>query len=230
MRRPRLLDAYCGQGGTSMGYSRAGFDVFGVDIEPWPFYPFEQVQGDAITFIREHGHEYDAIHASPPCQRFSLIGNAKSYVREDYPDLIGPTIEALREVGKPWVLENVPRAPGAYGVLLCGSMFEGIRFARHRYFMGEGWPFPAMAPATCNHDLLHPGHYYKNWGRDIAPKWADAGRIFLDGLGLDWVPAPTGGGWLGRSQGGVIEGVPPPFAEWIGRQLITTLQDTGVAR
>ncbi len=223
MSRPRLLDLYAGHGGTGMGYSRAGFDVFGVDLEPWPFYPFDQVQGDAIEYVLEHGHEFDAIHASPPCQLYSLIQNTKSYDPNDYPDLIGPTIDALRTVGKPWVLENVPRAPGDFGILLCGSMFEGVKFPRHRYFMGEGWPFPAMAPASCNHSILSKGHYYKNWGRDLAPKWTDAGRIYLDGLGLDWVPAPTGGSWMGRKTGGVIEGVPPAFTEWIGAQLLRSL-------
>ena len=28
----RLLDLFCGAGGAAMGYSRAGFEVVGVDI------------------------------------------------------------------------------------------------------------------------------------------------------------------------------------------------------
>jgi DNA (cytosine-5)-methyltransferase 1 len=67
-RAPLLLDAYCGQGGASEGYYRAGFNVVGVDNKPQPNYPFEFHQGDAVEFIKEHGHEFDAIAASPPCQ------------------------------------------------------------------------------------------------------------------------------------------------------------------
>jgi len=71
--RPKCLDLFCCAGGAGMGYYLAGFDVVGVDIEIQPEYPFEFIQTDAIKYVKEHGHEFDFIHASPPCQHFLEI-------------------------------------------------------------------------------------------------------------------------------------------------------------
>src|SRR5437763_13269108 len=81
--RPRLLDLFCGAGGAAVGYHRAGFDVVGVDIEPQPRYPFEFHQDDALEFVKwihvtcsaTCRDGYDAIHASPPCQGYSIARN-----------------------------------------------------------------------------------------------------------------------------------------------------------
>jgi DNA (cytosine-5)-methyltransferase 1 len=129
----KLLDTYCGAGGCAVGYHRAGFEVVGVDINPQPRFPFEFHQGDAIEYIREHGHEFDVIHASPPCQRFSEATPMER--RDKHPDLIAPTREAMQATGKPYVIENVEnaRAELANPVKLCGTMF-GLPIWRHRYF------------------------------------------------------------------------------------------------
>jgi len=96
----RVLDLFCCQGDASMGYHLAGFDVTGIDISPQPRYPFPFVQGDALDFVREHGGEFDFIHASPPCQRYTL---AQRIQGRDHPDLIAPTRAALQATGRPWV-------------------------------------------------------------------------------------------------------------------------------
>ena len=92
-RRPRLLDLFCGAGGASAGYHRAGFDVVGVDINPQPNYPFEFHQADALDYLAGHGMGFDAIHASPPCQASTALTKGTNRGRE-YPQLI-PATRAL---------------------------------------------------------------------------------------------------------------------------------------
>jgi DNA (cytosine-5)-methyltransferase 1 len=105
-RRPKLLDLFCGAGGASMGYSHAGFDVMGVDINPQPHYPFEFRQADAMT-IPLAG--FDVIHASPPCQSYSDLAkrNRNGHL---WPRLIEPVRERLESWGGPYVIENVEGA------------------------------------------------------------------------------------------------------------------------
>ena len=80
----KLLDLFCGAGGASMGYHRAGFEVVGVDINPQPHYPFEFHQANALEYPLDG---FDAIHASPPCQRYSVASNIQGDPSR-HPDLI----------------------------------------------------------------------------------------------------------------------------------------------
>lgn len=137
----RLLDLFCCAGGSGEGYRRAGFEVTGVDIMPQPRYMAGRgtfIQADALEYLKEHGAEFDAIHASPPCQRYSSMTKGRWKDRQ-HPDLIAPTRDLLKAIGKPWIIENVPGAPLKYAVLLCGTMFglqtpEGSQLRRHRLF------------------------------------------------------------------------------------------------
>ena len=82
--KSRLIDLFCCAGGASEGYRRAGFEVVGVDIEPQPHYPFEFHRADALTFPLEG---FDAVAASPPCQRYSDLAKRNGNAHE-WPDLI----------------------------------------------------------------------------------------------------------------------------------------------
>src|SRR4051812_9767099 len=114
--RPRLLDLFCGQGGAGEGYARAGFDVVGVDLDPQPRYPHPFEQGDALEYVKANGHQFDVVHASPPCQAYSITRHTHHVT---HPELIEPTRAALVATGLPYVIENVEGAPLLDPVTLC---------------------------------------------------------------------------------------------------------------
>ncbi len=214
--KPRLLDLFCGAGGCSMGYHRAGFDVVGVDIKRQKRYPFEFVQADAIEYILAHGHEYDIIHASPPCQFYSVTAPLSN---GNHPDLVGPTRVALLEVGKPYVIENVVGAPLINPLMLCGTMF-GLRVQRHRLF--EIWPNPIwFPPHPCKHDGLATGNHLRRSGDTRTPGFKD-GYNFITVAGNNYLVADgqlaMDIDWTTKAE--LSQAIPPAYTEWIGKQLM----------
>jgi DNA (cytosine-5)-methyltransferase 1 len=204
--RPRLLDLFCGAGGCSVGYDRAGFDVVGVDNQPQPRYPFEFHQGDALTFPLDG---FDAIHASPPCQAYAEAGTSRK--RDDHPDLLDPVRQLLIATGKPYVIENIPTAPMPDSFLLCGATF-GLPIIRHRRF--EVWPPLGLVPSLC-HQASHaravdhgPGFYPYARG-----SWEAAWREHV--LPVVWP-------WMTLYEAG--QAVPPAYTEYIGTQLLAHLE------
>jgi DNA (cytosine-5)-methyltransferase 1 len=214
----RLLDLYCCEGGAGTGYARAGFDVLGVDLEPQPNYPFEFVQADAIEYVREHGHEFDAIHASPPCQAYTTMGNRH---RGDWPDLIGPTRDALEETGRPYVIENVvgARRELRHPILLHGGIF-GLGVDRPRLFE-LNWPLAVMPIGPKVRNPI--GVYGKAPdGRRLFDR-AD-GTIQRAARGVDEARDAMGMPWA--SWNGLREAIPPAYTEWIGTQLLEAIPVT----
>jgi len=204
MRKRRLLDLYCGAGGASMGYHREGFEVTGVDISPQKNYPFKFNQGDALEFLHEYGHYFDAIHASPPCQRHSAMSNCRPGLAEKYPDLIDATRQALLEFNRPWVIENVPGSPLKDPITLCGQMF-GLELYRHRLFESNiylnvpGHPEHIKPASKAGH--WKPGTVMSISGH-IAPI-AKAREV----MGIDW---------CNREE--LAEAIPPAYTKYIGAQ------------
>jgi DNA (cytosine-5)-methyltransferase 1 len=209
--KPVLLDLFCGAGGCAVGYARAGFDVVGVDKEPQPNYPFEFIQADALEFIDEKPPgwldiHFDAIHASPPCQAFSVAtlfhGRNASHV-----DLVDEVRWRLDSHSLPWVIENVPGAPIQHDVLLCGEMF-GLGVHRHRYFETRG--FFVMQPPHGKHRLkgaptnsAQPDGY----ARLVAGHFADLPGA-SDAMGIDWMTREE-----------LAQAIPPAYTEHIGEFL-----------
>ena len=152
--KPKLLDLFCGAGGASMGYSRAGFEVVGVDIKPQPNYPFEFIQADAIEYL-DNCYKFDVIHASPPCQKFSGMQHIHKN-KDKHPDLITPTVKFLDKLNLPYVIETVIGAPLRIDLLLCGTMFE-LPIRKHRIFTSN-IPMPILT-MVCKHENLYGWGY-----------------------------------------------------------------------
>ena len=161
-----------------------------------------------MAFVLEHGHEFDAIHASPPCQAHTL---AQKIMKNDYPDLIKPTREALRSIGRPYVIENVPGAPLFDAVELCGSMF-GIETYRHRLFETGG--FELRVPE-------HPAHEARTTKMGRPPRDGEYMHIVGNFSGVERARRVMGMPWANRD--GLREAIPPAYAKFIGWQLLSAL-------
>lgn len=226
MTRPKLLDLFCCEGGASMGYHRAGFDVYGVDLfEDYnqKRYPFPSHKGDVFEFFTYFAHfdDFDAIAASPPCQKYSITNAARN---ADYPDLIGPVRELLQDIGLPYVIENVVGAPLNDPVELCGCMFDlkavdtdGITLHLQRPRLFEtNWDL--TAPRGHDHsEHKWVGGCYGGARRDkYEAKYVRKGgyvprdkTVVEAYMGIDWMT------WKGLHQS-----IPPAYTEWIGTQLL----------
>jgi DNA (cytosine-5)-methyltransferase 1 len=213
MTRPTLVDAFCKAGGAGMGYHLAGFDVVGVDIEPQPNYPFSFVQTDAVKFVAEEGHRYDAIHGSPPCHDHSALSALTG--TDDTGYLLAATREAMKATGRPWVLENVQGADMARWLVLCGDMF-GLAVQRHRYFELGGWF--AMQPPHGKHRGRVAGYRHGEWFD--GPYFA----VYGDGGGkgtLEQWRAAMGIDWMDKAE--LAQAIPPAYTQFIGEQLLEHL-------
>lgn len=209
--KPRLLDLFCGAGGAGMGYHRAGFDVTGVDIKPMPRYPFTFNQADALEYVTEHGHEFDVIHASPPCQAYSRM---RRITKREYPDLIASTRRALNSVGLPYVIENVEGAPLANYLTLCGTMF-GLPLRRHRWFEMSPASYPLMTPCSCQNGVA-TGRLIGQRLRGPKPANRRVPPVFTESekraaIGVEWMTIQE-----------CQEAIPPAYTSFIGRLLLNS--------
>lgn len=224
---PKILNLFCGAGGAAMGYSRAGFEMVGVDIAPQKHYPFEFHQADALEYCAEHGREFDVIHASPPCQFGSeATPIARKYLHHNY---IPELRELLVKIGLPYVIENVEgsRKWLKNPVMICGSMFN-LPIWRHRYF--EVSNHALLSPATCNHrrspiEIEIDGVLYKTTNPVLTCGGGDSKKrlgherktlrprervaVLRWAMGIDWM--------LQRE---LYQAIPFAYTEWIGKRLL----------
>lgn len=215
--RLRLLDLFCCAGGAAVGYNEAGFEIVGVDIVPQSRYPFEFIQADVLQLDPEFLSSFDAIHASPPCQSYSDLAK-RNRNGDKWPRLVEPVRDMLIATKRPYVIENVEGAPLLNPVVLCGTMFPGLRVLRHRLFETN---FPVKVPLHGKHPKVHTfdkrkSHYGK------ANEWTDFVQVTgggnctiaaaRDAMGIQWM-----------SKLEINEAIPPAYTRFIGKQLVEHL-------
>ena len=233
--KPKLLDLFCKAGGASVGYTRAGFEVEGVDIEPQPHYPFKFYQADALEFPLEG---YDAYAASPPCQFASVMTRGRWQDRlGNHPNYIDIIRLLLQGTGKPYIIENVAGAKKYLEnpVMLCGTMFglgtkEGNQLRRHRLF--EIYPRLMILTPTCRHNTASAVGVYGGGQHPGRRKpatigvWGNAGgssnRDGLVQFGTDARREAMGIDWMTGKE--LSEAIPPAYTEYIGKYLMEYLK------
>lgn len=214
-----MLDLFCCGGGAGMGYKLAGFDVTGVDEEDHSRFYSHVGQFHLMDWrqgLEKFGKQADLIHASPPCQEYSLaLRHLARKGSKTYPRLIEPVREALRATGKPWVMENTPGAPlperstlfGDHGVLLCGTMF-GKRIYRHRLFETS---FPVTAPGPCDHRELAVNPHNKESRVRYREEFGDnSERWWRKEMGVEWINDDH----IAR------EAIPPAYTHHLAKQYL----------
>ena len=211
--RPRLLDLFCCQGGAARGYHDAGFDVTGVDVEPQPRYPYTFVQADALEYLAEHGHEFDAWHGSPPCRDHTALANVVGFAGSVH--LLADTRQAFttHPARRLWVIENVPGAEMRVDLMLCGGMF-GLRTYRHRWFEFSNPMFPPQLPHPRHRVLTSTKKRRRDWdaGMHVSVTGDIGSTIGGLALGIDWM---TGDG--------LSQAIPPAYTRVVGAHLLDLL-------
>lgn len=118
---PNIIDLFCGCGGFSLGFGKAGFNVLlGIDVWKDALKTFAQnhsgsktLEADLSTLLPEDaeplldGKKVDVIIGGPPCQGFSIAGKR---IVDDIRNKLYKSFVAFVGHFKPkaFVLENVP--------------------------------------------------------------------------------------------------------------------------
>ena len=206
----KLLDLFCGVGGASVGYARAGFEIHGVDLKHGKRYPYTYTRADVLDVLQDDNfiQQFDVIHASPPCQTHSItqhLRNAQGKTTSKL-DLIPETRAALIASDKPYIIENVPGSPLINPIQLCGSSF-GLKVRRHRLFESN----MPLEGSVCNHKLQgRPVGVYGSLNDEIPKGGKTAATIdeARDAMGMPWAI------WTE-----LVEAIPPAFTEYLGGQI-----------
>ena len=231
MSRPVLLDVCSCAGIGADGYAAAGWEVVCLDNDKGALKhnPHHTILGDALTLLADRGFmaQFDAVHASFPCQLFSAtrqLAIAQGKGKGRAVDLLTPGLALLANLDVPWIVENVERSPVRHmpgAVRLCGSTW-GLKVQRHRWFAPS--PGLELAGTSCDHSTFdrdpisgkpRPWGVYYAKGDSIP----SGGRTCLtDAHAHECMGVHRQVPWRL-----LCEGLPPVYTEHLGRQLLAAL-------
>ena len=152
----KVIDLFCGAGGSSLGYKMAGFDVIlAVDINELVLSAYkanhpevETWQKDIMQLTAKDLPKTDVILGSTPCQGFSIANLNRTYDMT----LTNHFLNLIHEYNpKYWMLENVPGiAPYLHGIpynILIAADY-GVPQKRKRVIAGR---YPLPTPTHSEH-------------------------------------------------------------------------------
>lgn len=199
----KVLDLFSCEGGASQGYINGGLELLaGIDNEPKHVAIYNQKfpgKGHVMDWkegLDKFGSQADIIHASPPCQRFSSQSWDRAKAEVKWANLIPPVREALRKLGKPYVIENVAGARKELinPVMLNGFMFRGLTV---------DWTPPNQRQRIANetwqdgnqrhwHECKHTGHkaYFCYPQKDVPTHWTIKRNRYFEIHGFTITPPP----------------------------------------
>lgn len=232
-----IFDGCCGEGGAAHGYAGSGARVTGVDSNPACRDGYlrsgaaEFICADVLEVMADRAFmsQFTFAHYSPPCQHFSRMCRCRPELRAKYPDLITPGRPLLKDLGVPFVIENVTGARDWMldPVTLCMWMF-GRETYRHRLFeAGGGLTLSVPVPAAS----ARPGKVNRECGWPHPVRASKAGHYGADARSGEHTFVSVAGhelvepvrrvmeiGWM-SGRDAVAEAIPPYLGSWAAEQL-----------
>ena len=119
--------------------------------------------------------------------------------------------DALKQTKVPYVIENVTTAPLLNPIILCGTSF-GLETIRHRLFESN---ILLCAPPKCKHDnLTLYSILTKSCRRAGDLRGPSSHAVGKRVMQIDWM-----------TQHELGEAIPPAYTKYIGKQLMTYLNN-----